>query len=110
MKVPLTVIDHLRRAEQVYGDRVAFVDESDQPAESWGTQTYQQMADRARAQAAGLDALKVAQGARVAVVSQDSARLLTSFFEYNDKLDESRNSRLEDYIPELARARSYCNK
>lgn len=80
MKVPLTVIDHLRRAEQVYGDRVAFVDESDQPAESWGTQTYQQMADRARAQAAGLDALKVAQGARVAVVSQNSARLLTSFF------------------------------
>ena len=38
------------------------------------------MADRARAQAAGLDALKVAQGARVAVVSQNSARLLTSFF------------------------------
>ena len=27
MKVPLTVVDHLRRAEQVYGHRIAFVDE-----------------------------------------------------------------------------------
>lgn len=80
MKVPLTVIDHLRRAEQVYPNRVAFVDEPDQPAKSWGTQTYKQMADRARAQAAGLDALGLPQGARVAIVSQNSARLLTSFF------------------------------
>ena len=38
------------------------------------------MAERASAQAAGLDALGVAQGARVAIVSQNSARLLTSFF------------------------------
>lgn len=80
LKVPLTVIDHLRRAEQAYPDRVAFVDEPDQPAISWGSQTYKQMAERARAQAAGLDALGVAQGARVAIVSQNSARLLTSFF------------------------------
>lgn len=80
MKVPLTVVDHLRRAEQAYPDRVAFVDEPEQPAKSWGTQTYLQMAERARAQAAGLDALGVAQGSRVAVVSQNSARLLTSFF------------------------------
>ncbi|MHB1090660.1 MAG: class I adenylate-forming enzyme family protein [Ilumatobacteraceae bacterium] len=80
MKVPLTVVDHLRRAEQAYPNRVAFVDEPDQPAESWGTQTYKQMADRARAQAAGLDALGIPQGARVAIVSQNSARLLTSFF------------------------------
>jgi len=80
LKVPLTVVDHLRRAEQVYPDRVAFVDEPDQPAMSWGRQTYRQMADRARAQAAGLDALGVPQGARVAIVSQNSARLLTSFF------------------------------
>jgi len=80
LKVPLTVVDHLRRAEQAYPDRVAFVDEPDQPAMSWGSQTYKQMAERARAQAAGLDALGVAQGARVAIVSQNSARLLTSFF------------------------------
>ena len=80
MKVPLTVVDHLRRAEQVYGHRVAFVDEPDQPAESWGTKTYAEMAALARAQAAGLDALGIAQGARVAIVSHNSARLLTSFF------------------------------
>ena len=80
MKVALTVVDHLRRAEQVYGDRVAIIDEPDQPAASWGSITYSEMARRARAQAAGLDALGIAQGARVAIVSHNSARLLTSFF------------------------------
>jgi fatty-acyl-CoA synthase len=80
MKVALTILDHLRRAEQVYGDRVAIVDEPDQPAESWGTITYAEMARRARAQAAALDALGVPHGARVAMVSQNSARLLTAFF------------------------------
>ncbi|MFM1790679.1 MAG: hypothetical protein RLZZ526_1006, partial [Actinomycetota bacterium] len=80
MKVALTIIDHLRRAELVYGDRIAVIDEPDQPAASWGSLTYREMADKARAQAAGLDALGVPHGARVAVVSQNSARLLTSFF------------------------------
>ncbi len=80
MRVPLTVRDHIERAELVYGDRIAFVDEPDQPAESWGEVTYREMARRARAQAAGLDALGVGQGERVAVVSHNSARLLTSFF------------------------------
>jgi len=80
MKVPLTIVDHLRRAEQVYGHRVAITDEPDQPAKSWGSLTYNDVAARARAQAAGLDALGVPQGARVAVVSQNSARLYTSFF------------------------------
>ncbi|MGA0863898.1 MAG: AMP-binding protein [Ilumatobacteraceae bacterium] len=80
MKVPLTIVDHLRRAEQVYGDRTAIIDEPDQPAASWGSITYAEMARRARAQAAALDRLGVPQGARVAVVSQNSARLLTSFF------------------------------
>jgi acyl-CoA synthetase (AMP-forming)/AMP-acid ligase II len=80
MKVALTIVDHLRRAEQVYGDRIAIIDEPDQPAESWGSITYSEMARRARAQAAGLDALGVPQGARVAVVSHNSARLMTAFF------------------------------
>ncbi|MDZ7674062.1 MAG: AMP-binding protein [Acidimicrobiales bacterium] len=80
MRVPLTVRDHIDRAELVYGDRVAFVDEADQPAESWGEVTYRRMAELARAQAAGLDALGVGLGERVAVVSHNSARLLTSFF------------------------------
>ena len=37
MKVPLTVNDFIRRAELVYPDRTAIVDEPDQPAESWGS-------------------------------------------------------------------------
>jgi acyl-CoA synthetase (AMP-forming)/AMP-acid ligase II len=80
MKVPLTVNDFLRRAELVYGQRIGVIDEPDQPAASWGSLTYAEMARRARAQAAGLDALGIAVGERVAIVSHNSARLLTSFF------------------------------
>lgn len=80
MKVPLTVLDHIERAELVYGDRVGVVDEPDQPAASWGELTYRRMAELARAHAAALDALGVGLGERVAVVSQNSARLLTQFF------------------------------
>jgi acyl-CoA synthetase (AMP-forming)/AMP-acid ligase II len=80
MKVALTVNDFLRRAEEVYPDRVGIVDEPDQPAPSWGSLTYREMAARARAQAAGLDVLEVGPRERVAVVSQNSARLLTSFW------------------------------
>ena len=36
---------------------------------------------------------------------QFSPDMLKLFFQYNDKLDQSRGSRLEDYIPELAEAR-----
>ena len=80
MQIPLTVSDFLDRAEIVYGDRAAVVDEPDQPAPSWGAVTYKDIARRARAQAAALDRLGVGAGARVAVVSHNSARLLTSFF------------------------------
>jgi fatty-acyl-CoA synthase len=80
MKVALTVNDFLRRAEQLYPERTAIVDEPDQPAESWGSITYREMARRARAMAAGLDALGIAPGERVAMVSQNSARLLTALF------------------------------
>ena len=41
-----------------------------------GTLTYGDLADRARALAAGLDELGVGVGERVAVVSQNSARLM----------------------------------
>jgi acyl-CoA synthetase (AMP-forming)/AMP-acid ligase II len=77
---PLAVRDFLDRAEFVYGDRIAVIDEPDQPAPSLGELTYRDFAARARAQAARLDALDVPFGARVAVISQNSARLLHSFF------------------------------
>src|SRR5688500_6441209 len=80
MKTPLTVVDFLRRAEQVYAHRIGIVDEPDQPAESWGSMTYADVARRARAMASGLDALGIGQGERVAMVSQNSARLLTALF------------------------------
>ncbi|MGW6461881.1 AMP-binding protein, partial [Streptomyces sp. NPDC055078] len=80
MFFPLTVRDFLDRATTVYPDRVAVVDEPDQPAVSWGSISYAELGRRARRQAATLDDLGLPTGARVAVVSQNSARLLTSFF------------------------------
>ena len=80
MEVPLTVSDFLDRAVAVYRDRVGIVDEPDQPAPSWDSLTWGRVGELARAQAAGLDALGVGRGERVAVVSHNSARLLTSFF------------------------------
>ena len=80
MYYPLTVRDFLDRAEHVYPDRLAVVDEPDQPAPSLGELTYRDLAANARAQAAKLDELGVPVGGRVAVISQNSARLLTSFF------------------------------
>ena len=80
MKVALTVNDFLKRAELVYPDRIAVVDEPDQPAESWGSIDYREMARRARAMAAGLDELGIGVGERVAMVSHNSARLLTALF------------------------------
>ncbi len=80
MKVPLTVNDFIRRAELLYPDRSGIVDEADQPAESWGTLTYRDVATRATAMAAGLDALGIGVGERVAMVSHNSARLMTALF------------------------------
>ncbi len=80
MRVELTVNDFIDRAEAVYGDRIAIVDEPDQPAAPWPQLTWRDVAARARAQAAGLDALGVGEGERIAVVSHNSARLFTSFF------------------------------
>ncbi len=80
MKVPLTIADHLRRAEALYTHRIGIIDEPDQPAASWGSLTWSEVARRARAQAAGLEALGIGTGERVAVVSQNAGRLLTQFF------------------------------
>jgi acyl-CoA synthetase (AMP-forming)/AMP-acid ligase II len=78
--VAFSVNDFIDRAELVYPDRVAVVDEPEQPAGSWGELTYAELARRARALAAGLDELGIAPGERIAVVSHNSARLLTAFF------------------------------
>jgi len=76
----LGVRDFLDRAELVYPDRVAVVDEPDQPAPPLGPLTYRDLGRLARAQAAGLDALGVPTGGRVAIVSPNAARMMVSFF------------------------------
>jgi fatty-acyl-CoA synthase len=79
MKVPLTTADFLDRAETTYADRVGVIDEPDAP-DSLGDLTYGEVARRARALQAGLDALGVEPGERVAVVSPNAARLLDLFY------------------------------
>lgn len=80
MIVPFSVSDFIDRAVQVYGERVGAVDEPDQPAPSQGDLTYAEIGELARRQAARLDELGLDVGDRVAVVSHNSSRLLTSFF------------------------------
>ncbi|MGK2957116.1 MAG: AMP-binding protein [Acidimicrobiales bacterium] len=80
MKVDFSVSDFLYRAEYVHGERVGVFDEPDAPGGGLGSLTYKRVGELARAQAAALDALGVGAGERVAVVSQNSARLLVSFF------------------------------
>jgi fatty-acyl-CoA synthase len=76
MRVPLTTLDFLGRAEQVYADRIGIIDEPSQPAPSVGEVSYREVARRGRALQAGLDGLGIAEGERVAIVSHNSARLL----------------------------------
>ncbi|MDP6493743.1 MAG: AMP-binding protein [Acidimicrobiales bacterium] len=80
MEIPLTVADHLRRAELVYGDRIAVVDEPDQAAPPLPDLTYRCMAELAKAMAAGLDGMGLDLGARVAIVSHNAARMLVFLF------------------------------
>ena len=80
MIVPFTLSDFLDRGAAVYGERVGVVDEPDQPASSMGELTYAELRSRARRQAARLDEWGVGAGDRVAIVSHNSARMLTSFF------------------------------
>ena len=80
MKVPLTIGDFLARGELVHGGRTGVVDEPDAPGGGLGAVTYARLAALARAQAAGLDARGIGVGERVAIVSQNSARMLASFW------------------------------
>src|SRR3954447_12007130 len=79
MRVPLTVSDFIDRAEFVYGDRTAVVDEPGVPG-SLGRLTYTQLAARARGMALALERMGVEQGERVAIVSPNAARFLISFY------------------------------
>ena len=80
MEIPLTIADYLDRAERVYGDRVAIIDEPDQPASPLPDITYKRLAELSRGMATGFDELGLETGARVAMVSHNAARLLVFLF------------------------------
>src|SRR5262245_13351423 len=80
MIVPLTLIDFLERAELVYGDREADVDDPNPPGGGLGRITYRQFADMSRSLAVALDDLGVGAGERVAIISPNAGRFLVSLF------------------------------
>ena len=80
MIVPLTLADFLERAEHVYGDREAIVDEPNPPGGGLDGITYGKFAAMSRSLAAALDDLRVGDGERVAIVSPNAARFLVSLF------------------------------
>jgi acyl-CoA synthetase (AMP-forming)/AMP-acid ligase II len=80
MIVPLTLGDFLERAELVYGDREAVVDEPNPPGGGLGRFTYSAFAEMARSLGGALDDLGVAENDRVAIVSPNAARFLLSLF------------------------------
>ncbi len=79
MRVALTVADFLNRAALVHGTRVAVIDEPG-AAGSLGALTYAELEARARGMGRALDHLDVGHGARVAIVSPNSGKFLTSYF------------------------------
>jgi len=80
MKVPLTINDFLDRGVAVYPDRVAIVDEPDQPANPLPDLTFAELDDMRRSIGVAMDEMGIPMGARVAMVSHNSARLLTSLY------------------------------
>ncbi|NNF55281.1 MAG: AMP-binding protein [Acidimicrobiales bacterium] len=80
MKVQMTINHFLDRAAAVYPNRVAIIDEPNQPAPPMPAITYAEMADRRRQMGVAMDRMGIPFGGRVAMVSHNSGRLLQSFF------------------------------
>ncbi len=80
MRIPLVTSDFLARAAFVYGERSGIVDEPEPSANSLGSLDYRRIAALARSYAGSLDALGIGFGERVAIVSQNSARLLLALY------------------------------
>lgn len=76
----MTTCDFLERAAIVYGDRIGIIDEPNQVAPSLGELTYRDIARLAGNYAQGLDALGIGFGERIAIVTQNSARLLLALY------------------------------
>jgi len=78
--VPLTINDFLDRAAAVYPDRVAIVDEPDQPAPPLPELTWRQVADMRRSMGVAMDEMGLPMGARVAVLSANAARFIMLYY------------------------------
>jgi fatty-acyl-CoA synthase len=76
MRVPLTTADFLPRGALVYPERTGVVDEPLGAVDPLGRLSYRELGARVLSLQAGLDALGVERGERVAVVSHNAARLL----------------------------------
>jgi fatty-acyl-CoA synthase len=79
MRVALTIGDFLERGADVFPERTAVVDEPGVPG-SLGRVSYGELRQRAWGLAAGLDALGVGIGERVAIVSPNAARFVAAFY------------------------------
>src|SRR5580698_1709337 len=101
MRVALTVADFLNRAALVYGNRTAVVDEPSAPG-SYGSLTYRELEARARGMALALDELGVDHGERVAIVSPNSGRFLTSYFGESGYVVQHSGASVLLYDPDLA--------
>ena len=75
MRTPLTIKMFVDRAEFNYPDRVAVIDEPDQPASPWSNLTFADIARRGREFAASLDQRGIGFGERIAIVSHNASRL-----------------------------------
>ncbi len=80
MHVPLTINDFLDRAAAVYPDRIAIIDEPDQPAPPLPDLTWREVADLRRQMGVAMDKMGLAMGARVAVASPNAARFLLLYY------------------------------
>ncbi|NNN15621.1 MAG: AMP-binding protein [Acidimicrobiaceae bacterium] len=79
MKVPLNVADFLRRAVEVYPDRLALVDDPDAVGHL-GRLTYRQLNSRVLNMARMLEDMGVGVGDRVALISPNSGKFLVSYY------------------------------
>jgi fatty-acyl-CoA synthase len=80
MLVPLTTCDFLERGATVYGERTAVFDEPEQPAPPLFGLSYRRLGELAAGYAPALERLGIGFGERVAILSQNSARLLLALY------------------------------
>lgn len=80
MKVALNILHFLERAAKVYGQRTALIDPYLADGDPFARITYQELWHRVHAQARAFTKLGLKPGAKIAVVSDNSARFFTTFF------------------------------